>query len=235
MVSIASSRSRRVPAMTLVVRGSGLVEQRVVADLRLVAHPPVRRPRRVHRDHVHPGREPAVAVPGPDLPGDVDQRLLAGVLGVGACRAARRGTPPAPAAGWRRAAPPGRRRRPAVRAGPGRRSGPPRTASVRSRSSSPVLLPRGLQDNARVSMPSRLGRYAVRRRIGSGGFATVWLAYDEQLDSPVAVKVLADNWTEDHHVRRGSSRRDASCARSSRRTSCRSTTRASSTTAGPTS
>lgn len=41
----------------------------------------------------------------------------------------------------------------------------------------------------------------MRRRIGSGGFATVWLAYDEQLDSPVAVKVLADNWTEDHHVR----------------------------------
>lgn len=51
-------------------------------------------------------------------------------------------------------------------------------------------------------MPSRLGRYVVRRRIGSGGFATVWLAYDEQLDSPVAVKVLADNWTEDHDVRR---------------------------------
>lgn len=51
-------------------------------------------------------------------------------------------------------------------------------------------------------MPSRLGRYVVRRRIGSGGFATVWLAYDEQLDAPVAVKVLADNWTEDAHVRR---------------------------------
>src|SRR5689334_2809606 len=53
----------------------------------------------------------------------------------------------------------------------------------------------------RVSMPARLGRYAVRRRIGSGGFATVWLAYDEQLDSPVAIKVLAENWTEDSHVR----------------------------------
>jgi serine/threonine protein kinase len=52
-----------------------------------------------------------------------------------------------------------------------------------------------------MSMPARLGRYAVRRRIGSGGFATVWLAYDEQLDSPVAVKVLAENWTEDAHVR----------------------------------
>src|SRR5688500_11357570 len=50
-------------------------------------------------------------------------------------------------------------------------------------------------------MPSRIGRYVVRRRIGSGGCATVWLAYDEQLDSPVAVKVLAENWTEDHHVR----------------------------------
>lgn len=41
----------------------------------------------------------------------------------------------------------------------------------------------------------------MRRRIGSGAFATVWLAYDEQLDSPVAIKVLADNWTEDLHVR----------------------------------
>jgi hypothetical protein len=53
-----------------------------------------------------------------------------------------------------------------------------------------------------VPMPARLGRYAVRRRIGSGGFATVWLAYDEQLDSPVAVKVLAENWTEDHQIRK---------------------------------
>ena len=51
-------------------------------------------------------------------------------------------------------------------------------------------------------MPQRLGRYVVRRRIGNGAFATVWLAYDEQLDSPVAVKVLADNWTEDAHIRR---------------------------------
>ena len=42
----------------------------------------------------------------------------------------------------------------------------------------------------------------MRRRIGSGAFATVWLAYDDQLDSTVAVKVLADNWTEDAHVRR---------------------------------
>jgi hypothetical protein len=52
-----------------------------------------------------------------------------------------------------------------------------------------------------VPLPTRIGRYAVRRRIGAGGFATVWLGYDESLDSPVAIKVLADNWTDDHHVK----------------------------------
>ncbi|GAA1913811.1 serine/threonine-protein kinase [Nocardioides hwasunensis] len=41
----------------------------------------------------------------------------------------------------------------------------------------------------------------MRRRIGSGAFATVWLAYDEHLDSPVAIKVLAENWAGDLHVR----------------------------------
>jgi eukaryotic-like serine/threonine-protein kinase len=42
----------------------------------------------------------------------------------------------------------------------------------------------------------------VRRRLGSGGFATVWLAHDEQLDAEVAIKVLADNWGHDDTVRR---------------------------------
>lgn len=41
----------------------------------------------------------------------------------------------------------------------------------------------------------------MQRRIGSGAFATVWLAHDEQLDSPVAVKVLADNWSGDDLIR----------------------------------
>ena len=40
------------------------------------------------------------------------------------------------------------------------------------------------------------------RRIGAGAFATVWLAHDDQLDSAVAVKVLAENWVDDTHVRR---------------------------------
>jgi eukaryotic-like serine/threonine-protein kinase len=58
-----------------------------------------------------------------------------------------------------------------------------------------------VQHNAGVSTLSHLGRYPVRRRLGSGAFATVWLAHDEQLDCAVAIKVLADNWTEDLHVR----------------------------------
>ena len=53
-----------------------------------------------------------------------------------------------------------------------------------------------------MAIPSRLGRYPVRRRIGAGAFATVWLAHDDHLDSEVAVKVLADNWAADLHVRR---------------------------------
>ncbi|MFD4511003.1 serine/threonine-protein kinase [Streptomyces sp. NPDC058457] len=41
----------------------------------------------------------------------------------------------------------------------------------------------------------RIGRYRLERRLGTGAFGTVWLAYDDQLDAPVAVKVLADNWS----------------------------------------
>ncbi|KRB78405.1 hypothetical protein ASE01_03795 [Nocardioides sp. Root190] len=37
-------------------------------------------------------------------------------------------------------------------------------------------------------------------RIGAGGFATVWLYHDDELDSPVAVKALADNWAQREDV-----------------------------------
>jgi hypothetical protein len=40
----------------------------------------------------------------------------------------------------------------------------------------------------------RIGRYRVGGRLGSGAFATVFLADDDVLESHVAIKVLADNW-----------------------------------------
>ena len=46
-----------------------------------------------------------------------------------------------------------------------------------------------------------IGRYRLVRRIGAGSFATVWLGHDDDLDVPVAVKVLADNWASNDDVR----------------------------------
>ncbi|MGC5287937.1 serine/threonine-protein kinase [Micromonospora sp. DT231] len=46
-----------------------------------------------------------------------------------------------------------------------------------------------------MSVPDKIGRYRVLRRIGSGAFATVWLGADDALDASVAIKVLADNWS----------------------------------------
>ena len=47
-----------------------------------------------------------------------------------------------------------------------------------------------------------IGPYRLERVLGTGSFATVWLAFDDVLDRKVAVKILADNWSRDHDVRR---------------------------------
>jgi hypothetical protein len=53
-----------------------------------------------------------------------------------------------------------------------------------------------------MDQPTRIGRYSLVRRVGAGGFATVWLARDEELDADVAVKILSDNWIDEDDVRR---------------------------------
>ena len=47
---------------------------------------------------------------------------------------------------------------------------------------------------------ARLGRYLLEERLGTGAFATVWRGYDPELDSTVAIKVLAENWAADAGV-----------------------------------
>jgi formylglycine-generating enzyme required for sulfatase activity len=42
-------------------------------------------------------------------------------------------------------------------------------------------------------LPARIGRYVVQRLLGKGGFGLVYLAYDKELDRPVAIKVPHPN------------------------------------------
>jgi hypothetical protein len=52
-----------------------------------------------------------------------------------------------------------------------------------------------------VSIPSSVGRYRIDRVLGSGAFASVWLAHDDVLEAPVAIKVLAGSLLDDLDVR----------------------------------
>jgi non-specific serine/threonine protein kinase len=44
---------------------------------------------------------------------------------------------------------------------------------------------------------SQIGRYTIRQRIGAGGMGDVYLAFDPNLERPVAVKVLSDELSGD--------------------------------------
>lgn len=52
-----------------------------------------------------------------------------------------------------------------------------------------------------MEQPELPGRVRVLHVIGSGAFSTAWYAWDPELDSPVAVKILADNWSARQDVR----------------------------------
>lgn len=47
----------------------------------------------------------------------------------------------------------------------------------------------------------KVDRYRLTRRIGAGSFATVWHGHDDDLDVPVAMKILAENWSENEEIR----------------------------------
>jgi len=49
---------------------------------------------------------------------------------------------------------------------------------------------------------ARIGRFDVVRALGSGAFSSVWLARDEDLDTWVAIKLLAENWALHEDARR---------------------------------
>lgn len=149
--------------------------------------PPVGLASGVRRDHVDPGAEPAPAREGADLCGDRQQRILAGVLGVGAMRQHALADPH-----HLRLHLPDQ----LVQQGGVLGSAPGKFVErVR-------VVDHGVEHNDGMVQPSHFGRYAVIRRLGSGGFAAVWLARDEELDAEVAVKVLAEHWVDDLDVRR---------------------------------
>ncbi len=45
------------------------------------------------------------------------------------------------------------------------------------------------QESFSLLHPTKIGRYSLLKRLGKGGFGQVFLAYDEDLDRPVAIKV----------------------------------------------
>ena len=64
-----------------------------------------------------------------------------------------------------------------------------------------MALADGVQYNGGV-VARFIGRYQVVRILGTGGFATVYLARDDILDTDVAIKVLAENWAANEDITR---------------------------------
>lgn len=48
----------------------------------------------------------------------------------------------------------------------------------------------------------QIGNFVLKRPLGAGSFAVVWLAHDPVLDDRVAIKVLAENWATNQDIRR---------------------------------
>ena len=46
-----------------------------------------------------------------------------------------------------------------------------------------------------------IGKYRIEQRLGSGAFATVYRCFDPDLDTVCAIKILAENWSDDERAR----------------------------------
>src|SRR5690606_13404646 len=104
-----------------------------------------------------------------------------------------------------------RRRHPTVRVGPVNEA--PRTASDTPPGPTPAP---GNGDDRSWPSVRRLGpdgRYHLEETIASGGAATVWRAYDEQLDRSVAIKILHPHLVGDDDTVRRFERESRNAAR----------------------
>ena len=147
---------------------------------------------------MQPGGEAAPAREGVDPGGDEQQRVLRGLLGV-------LGIEQHPAADPADAGLDLHEQRLERLVGRRRRPGRQRLESLGLvRVVHPVRPPSAVAGPAQYPAcpsPSRLGRLRQVERLGVGGFASVWLYHDDELESDVAVKALADNWAQRLDIR----------------------------------
>ncbi len=68
-------------------------------------------------------------------------------------------------------------------------------------------------ETAETLIGSQLGPYTVRGEIGRGGMGVVYLAHDTRLDRPVAIKMLAPQYTRDAQQRERLKREARAAAR----------------------
>lgn len=56
-------------------------------------------------------------------------------------------------------------------------------------------------DDSNDTIPEKIGRYLIIKKLGAGGMAVVYLAHDPISDRDVAVKVIKDNFADDPNFR----------------------------------